>query len=104
MFGDSIISKTGQMWKLMLSFALLLAGWLALAWGVSVGDSEYDPLVVSFVVGGMTTAILGLLFAIVSIRCPKCRKRWFWQAVNGQASGNWLSWILSRSECPKCHD
>jgi len=42
------------------------------------------------------------VFACISIRCPKCGLRWVWHAVSNKDMNQWIPWVLSFEECPKC--
>jgi len=102
MFDNSIIKKTGQMWKLNLAFMLTILGAASLFYGINIADAQPDSLAVSLVLCGIIVALASLIFGIVSIRCPNCKTPWLWQGISGKSSNQWLIWLLSRTECPKC--
>jgi len=102
MFDSSVIKQTGQWWKLIVSFfGVLLGGgvifladhcrkqWGAELWGITM-------------LGGSAFSLGCFCFACLSIRCPTCRSRWFWDGVRGQGVRNWLAWLLSQRTCPRC--
>ena len=102
MFDNSIVKKTGQMWKLKLAFLLLLIGGASLFYGLRIMTTKPDALVASLIFGGIVVGIASLIFGCLSVRCPNCKAPWLWQGISGQSSGNWLIWLMSRAECPKC--
>ena len=102
MFDASMIRKSGQWWKAVASFWLLMFGALVMAWGLT-HISIYPPdYVMPVVLAGICLAALGFAFACLAIRCPSCGARWVWMGVSGKSSGQWLSWLLSQSKCPAC--
>jgi hypothetical protein len=71
MFPDSVVSRTGQFWKLALAIILLLIGsFLPL----------FESVGMSWTVGTVL-AVLGYAFGCLFIRCPDCGNRWFWSAA-----------------------
>lgn len=67
----SVLSLTGQYWKLVVGVAALLIG-------------SFAPL---FESSGLTwttgtvLAVAGYAFTCLAVRCPACGSRWFWQAA-----------------------
>ena len=102
MFDNSIVKKTRQMWKLNLSFILLLLGSASVFWGIRTAETKTNYLTVILIIGGLIISLSSLIFVIVSVRCPNCKAPWFWQGISGQSPSNWLIWLLARTECPKC--
>jgi hypothetical protein len=89
MFQNSVISKTGQMWK-------LYAGILAMAVGSVVPAFEQSGM--SWTVGTII-AVAGYLFSLVFISCPACHQRWFLRAIlYAEIYGP----LFRQSECPSC--
>jgi energy-coupling factor transporter transmembrane protein EcfT len=92
MFGNSVISRTGQSWKLMFAIVLMLVGSFAPLWeGSGINWTE-----------GTILAVVGYVFGTVLIVCPKCGKRWFWAAaLDARLYGP----LFRESACPACkHD
>ena len=66
----------------------------------------YDPI------GEETTMVLvglgaflgmsGFIWAIFSIKCPKCKLKLLYFAIQKQKLGSWLTWLLELKECPQC--
>ena len=48
--------------------------------------------------------VLLILFgsAFLFIRCPNCALRLVPYAMSKKSIGDWLSWLLSVNQCPKC--
>jgi hypothetical protein len=102
MFDASVIKKTGQWWKAVVSFWVLMLGGAAMLWGLSNLSSSTPSYTSALAISGMILAALGFAYACLSIRCPVCGARWVWMGASGKSSVEWLSWLLSRSECPRC--
>jgi hypothetical protein len=99
---DSLLSCTGQSWKLLLHWAIGLAYCAVLAttemlWFEGHVSAETRGLLL---LGGSFLAIASLVFACIAIRCPVCRARWFWLAISKKEDG--LRLLFSRPACPKC--
>jgi hypothetical protein len=102
LFDKSVIKRTNQGWKLMLSLACIVAGFVLVG-----GLHEVLPgfafvgfgprLLIGFILWG-----IGLVFPCVAIRCPQCGARWFWQGISGRSVTNWFPWLVGRSTCPNC--
>lgn len=89
MMKHSVITHTGQTWKLVLGITLLLAG-------------SFVPLVksvgMSWTVGTIIAGV-GYVFALVFIRCPNCKSRWLWQAT---LNAELYAPLFKDSACPQC--
>lgn len=44
----------------------------------------------------------GFIGAIFSIKCPDCKLKLFYFAVQKQKLGSWLTWLLTLEKCPQC--
>jgi hypothetical protein len=71
MLEDSVISRTGQFWKLIVAILLLLIGSFAPLWAASGIDWTL----------GTILAVAGYVFGTVTVTCPNCSNRWFWSAA-----------------------
>lgn len=96
MFDQSIIKKSGQWWKAMLSFVAIFVGGFMMFYGLSRGSFLLPVFV------GMFLGVLGFAFACITIRCSYCGSKWVWLAIKGQSSNQWLLWLFGLSECPIC--
>src|SRR3989337_2744740 len=104
MFNNSVIRRTGQLWKGTLFCTLFLLGVFTMFAGlVTLGGGEQIASFV-LVIAGMTLAIISTVIALTTIRCPKCGVRWFWLAVKSQRAGTWLIWIMCQTRCPSPKD
>jgi hypothetical protein len=101
MLGNSLIQKSRQSWKVVVGFAVVLLGFLVMAYGL--GRLE-KPAGVTFALGGMATDIVAFISMIVSIRCRACGMRWLWAAVKNQDQLQWSNWLLAQRVCPRCGD
>jgi hypothetical protein len=89
MFADSVVTRTGQFWKLAVSVVLMLVGSFAPLW---------DGFGISWTLGTILV-VVGYAFGIWYIVCPKCRNRWFWSAaLDARLYGP----LMKSPECPVC--
>jgi hypothetical protein len=89
MFNNSVISKTGQMWKIMVGSGALIIGSVAPA---------FEQTGMSWTVGTII-AVVGYGFAVVSISCPSCSQRWFYKAL---LDAGMYGPLFGKSACPDC--
>jgi hypothetical protein len=89
MFKNSVLTRTGQMWKLVVSVVALLAG-------------SFVPLFpaagMSWTVGTIV-AIGGYIFGMATIRCQNCKKFWFWEA---SLDAGMYKPLFTKTRCPNC--
>ncbi len=93
---NSLIYITNQSWKLVTSYIGGVVGVCVMFYGIyfnQTGAFEFYGVVV-----GLSSGAFGCL----SIRCPKCGLAWAWYAVTKQSLGEWVPWLLSVKQCPKC--
>jgi hypothetical protein len=90
-----LISDTGQNHKLIIAFATLVCGALLvfcsnrLAYGYVVGPT------------GAVIGLAGFFYAPLSVRCPRCRFRFVWDAMRWHSVSTWGD-VLRVSRCPRC--
>lgn len=88
MFQDSVIRKSGQWWKIHVSFWGEVIGVLVMFYGLANLENKETALV--FSLSGMGIGIFSIIYGWVSIRCPKCKAPWLWLGVSGKSSNEWL--------------
>ena len=89
---NSVISLSGQTWKLVLAVLALLIGSFA---------PLYPAIGIDWT-SGTIIAIAGYAFGLVTIRCDECKNLWLWEATKGTAP---YGPLFKRGKCPKCkHD
>jgi hypothetical protein len=92
MFKDSVLSKTGQLWKVWL-------GILALVLGSTVPLVEASGM--SWTTGTII-AVVGYGFTLAFVLCPSCGLRWFWKAL---LYSEMYVPLFKQPTCPGCkHD
>jgi hypothetical protein len=92
MLKQSVISKSGQSWKLVVAIAALIAGSFA---------PMFPSLGLSWTAGTII-AVIGYAFGMISIRCGNCSSRWFWEAAMNVGL---YKPLFKGSACPGCgHD
>lgn len=89
MFQSSVVTRTGQLWKLALASIVILVGSFAPLWPAS--GLTWTT--------GTVLAIAGFLAGCLVIRCPACGNRWFWDALMRPEN---YGPLLTRSSCPAC--
>ena len=88
----SVISLTGQYWKLAAGVVALIVGSVA---------PLFESSGMSWT-GGTILACVGYAYSCVAVRCPDCGSRWFWQAA---LDASWYPPLFKGSICPACkHD
>ncbi len=86
---NSVISRTGQLWKLAVAVILLLVGSIVPA---------FESSGMSWTVGTIL-AVVGYAFGVYAIRCPDCGNRWFWSAA---LDASWYGPLFRKPACPAC--
>jgi hypothetical protein len=97
------LRTAGQMWKLMLGFALMLCGLVAIYgtlhnwWGPVT-----DGIFVLIVPGGIALGLASFIWMNWSIRCPQCHEKLFWRAISEKAHPIGLQSLWIMDACPYC--
>ena len=106
MRGNSIISQSGQIWKVIVGLALLIGGAAA---GVSVSFVPYLRAVTislgqfdNLQAVSTVAAAAGFVCLCLTIRCPNCSAKWIWMAVNGKLGTRSLDALATLDRCPTC--
>ena len=84
-----MIGLTGQYWKVGVGVLALLIG-------------SFAPLVEASGLSwtwGTIVAIAGYSFVCLTVRCPSCGGRWFWQAA---LDASLYAPLFKGSACPQC--
>lgn len=102
MFDGSVLKRTGQWWKAVLSSMSILLGGLTMFAGLLMMSGGQATIALGLVFGGMLMAVLGFSLACITIRCPACGARWVWLATREQKLDPWLRWLVSQTQCPTC--
>ena len=102
MFAGSVISRSGQMWKLWLGGLVLLIGGIGMLLAIALIDSISHAQFACVMISSVVLCLGSLLFCCVSVRCPNCEARWMWMAISGQAHNAWLLWLMTLAQCPRC--
>jgi len=89
MLKQSVITQSGQLWKLAVAVLALLVGSFA---------PLYPETGISWT-AGTVIAIAGYVFGMLAIRCKECGKMWFWEAAK---DAGFYGPIFKRSQCPNC--
>lgn len=89
MFPDSVVTRTGQFWKLALAIVLLLVGSFV---------PLFESAGMSWTVGTIL-AVVGYAYGCLFIRCPQCGNRWFWSAA---LDGALYKPLMTAAVCTSC--
>jgi hypothetical protein len=89
MLKKSVITRSGQLWKLVIAILALLVGSFA---------PLYPVTSISWT-AGTVIAIIGYLFGMLAIRCKACGKMWFWEAAK---DAGLYGPLFKQSACPNC--
>jgi hypothetical protein len=89
MFPNSVVARTGQVWKLWLSILVMLFGSFAPLWERSG---------INWTVGTILM-LAGYAFGVWFIACPACRRRWFWSAA---LDAGLYAPLFKQPTCPHC--
>lgn len=89
MLKQSVITKSGQLWKLSVAVLALLVGSFA---------PLYPVTGISWT-AGTVIAIVGYLFGMLAIRCKGCGKMWFWEAAK---DAGLYGPLFKQPICPNC--
>lgn len=99
----NVIAKTGQSWKLLAVFVVLILSGISMVIGVlNINAAASAELYFYYVSACAIVGISSFVIACVSIKCPSCGSRWLWSAVNSKASKEWQYWLNSLEVCPEC--
>jgi hypothetical protein len=102
MFSGNLISQSGQGRKAMIALVVSCVGGLMTIMGSFFLTSMKPGTQFIVAIGGVSLTAAGFLLACTAIRCPRCGKRWVWDAMRSQAAGRWLAALLSARLCPSC--
>ena len=90
------------MWKLGLAALALAVAGIGMVLGETILSSISADRYVAVMMSSVVIGLGSLVFACVALRCPCCQARWVWMAVSGQAPIEWLPWLMSLVQCPRC--
>jgi len=89
MFKNSVITQSGQLWKLILGVVALIVGSVA---------PLFPETGISMTVGTVV-AVLGYAFSMLLIRCKDCNNLWLWEAAK---DAGLYGPIFKTPVCPAC--
>lgn len=98
---DSPALVASQEWKLWLFGGLVAVAGLGFFFTDGIaGGIGVDPF--AFRLGTLLLTFGTLVAAFLSVRCPHCGLRLVMYAMSRQSVGQWLHWLLTVRECPRC--
>lgn len=105
MLHQTLLARSGQRWRMMWAMPAGEGLGLALVFLVIRNESRYmgqPGLAMSLVALGLTIAMSTMVWAALTIRCPRCATRLLWKAVTERGPTESLSWVLRLETCPVC--
>lgn len=102
MSSESFLKLTNQSWKVSVSLMLGLISLVSFIVGFYNLD-RFDDLFMKYVFVGTITAFMSLIWLLLTIRCPNCKKSVSWLVVKKSDVSVWFVGIIGMSECPNCH-
>jgi len=98
---DSLIKKSGQMWKVYIFFISVLSAGVAF---LTILYNESISLYLMFIlVSIVTIGSLCMLYCILSIRCPYCDFHLPQYYLSKEEYSLWLIKLLTSKKCPNCN-
>lgn len=102
MFNNSLIKKSGQIWKIYIFFISILSNSVFLIFYLTNNNlSLYETY---FLLLGIAVGCLGNLYAILFIRCPHCGTHLPQYYMGKENVNRWLISLLNCKECPVCNN
>ncbi len=102
MFDDSIIVRSGQVWKMLILVSGSIVSAISLFCGLALLGERSTALSLFLVLLGIGIFTASAVFACVSIRCPYCGTRWVWLGVTQGDAADWISTLVARRTCRAC--
>lgn len=90
MFQNSVIRKTGQLWKLYVGIVAMTFGSVA---------PVFEQSGLSWTAGTII-AVVGYVFTLAFVSCPECGQRWFYRAM---LYAEMYGPLFGKSQCPACN-
>jgi hypothetical protein len=106
---NSLVVKTGQLWKLKLILGLIFVEFfiiVLMVWNINNPDSKFFT---ALGIGALqiqtiflTLGLLILFSLFLLIKCPNCNKRPIYRIVSTSGVSNWIYEIFNFQKCPFC--
>jgi hypothetical protein len=98
---QSVVTRTGQVWKLrLMPIGVALGSPLIL---IAVWHQYALPrgYFISVLLIGLFINLFALVFPALAIRCPRCGSHWLWAAYR-KPHKIWYRWLMTLISCPVC--
>jgi len=106
---NSLIDRTGQLWKLKIVFGLIFIEFFILVLMVWNINSPNNELFYKFGIGNLQIQtiflFLGLLIFLSLffwVKCPKCKHKPIYRIVSTSSANHWVYEVLNFQKCPFC--
>jgi hypothetical protein len=97
----SALQRSGQTWKLWIISVGVLIGFVVIVFAQVFRNALPEKLFPIEMTFAAFVIAFTFCFTVLSIRCPRCRARWYWLAISKGASTTWIDRI-TLSTCPIC--
>jgi uncharacterized membrane protein len=94
---DNWIKKSGQTWKIIIALCMALVS--CILFGIVFTSKSFDTFYLSY--AAMFFALC-MLFFLISIKCPYCKKSVAWFFIKNGPFNSWLSDFIHADKCPIC--
>lgn len=98
--GDSLLRRSGQMWKVWTVAGMALGGGALIL--LAFGHRARPPLWLTAFLVGVALSCGSVFWGALFIRCPGCGARLYWKAVKERAPTEALGWVMKLGTCPTC--
>ena len=102
MFDQSLINRSGQMWKLALGGGLLAAGAGLVLLSAAGFQSSDDSRFFLTLFSGFALFFLSFVSLIMLVRCPRCQTKLAWRVIAKGSAFNVAGSLLTMVRCPVC--
>lgn len=100
MFNNSLIKKSGQMWKIYIFCMCIVSNGAFLIFYLT--NNNLNLYEIYFLLLSIILASLGMLYGILFIRCPYCGIHLPQYYIGKENVNRWLISLLSCKTCPVC--
>lgn len=96
----SLLDSTGQTWKYRASSILGAVSVCSIISAIALFSIDEQQFGFLFMLGG-AGAVMSLAIPL-SIKCPKCNSRWYFEALNQRIGSRSLDKFRTQAVCPVC--
>lgn len=102
MFDQSLLKRSGQLWKLVLGGSSIGVGALLVLLCVSGFQSADYTRGLATLFSGFALFFASFAAVIFFVRCPRCHVKLVWRAIAEGNALNVAGSLLTMVRCPRC--